>query len=413
MGVVRKGRAVELNREISKNNYYAFLWHSIFFFMAVNFMDVDTIIPAMMVDAGAGSLQLGLLTAIMLGAGNIMQLLFAPFLNNQVMKKPYLLLGISTRVAALAGMAVLFYFSSRISNQLTIVAIFVLITIFSFSGVFANITYIDIFGKSVLAEKRKNFFSLRQIISGAIVFFLAFVAKWILSKYSYPINYATLFLTASLLLGVASLGFWKIKEVRAPISKIKGFSVFLQKAVSLVRGEKDLQNYLFLVNVQGISMSLMPFLILFAKQNYAVGSRGIGNYLVFKVIGGVLAGAVVYYFSSKIKYRQMLFTAALLALLILLLVLLRPAPALMPYLFLLAGIIVTVYYISISGVLLEFTNDENRAIFTGLSGAGNILPALFPILGGWIISIAGFKLFFLLFLLLVLLSFYFIRDVRY
>ncbi len=46
-------------------------------------MDVDTIIPAMMVDAGGSSLQLGILTAIMLGGGRFVQLLFAPFVNNR------------------------------------------------------------------------------------------------------------------------------------------------------------------------------------------------------------------------------------------------------------------------------------------------------------------------------------------
>ncbi len=310
-------------------------------------------------------------------------------------------------------MAILFYYSPQISKQLTILAIFILITIFSFSGVFANITYVDIFGKSIFAEKRKAFFSLRQIISGTIVFFLAFLAKWILAKYNYPTNYSTLFFIAATLLGIASLGFWKIKEVEAPISKINGISEFLRTAVSKVRGDKNLQNYLFLVNIQGISMSLMPFLILFAKQNYSVGSHVIGNYLVFKVIGGILAGGVVFYFSKNIKYRQMLFTAAILAVIILLLVLLKPTVVIMPYLFLMGGIIVTIYYISISGVLLEFTNNENRALFTGLSGAGNILPSLFPILGGWMIAQSGFNLFFTIFLLLILLSFYYIGKTNY
>ncbi len=404
---------LKLNKQISKNNYYSFLWHSVFFSMAINFMDVDTIIPAMMVDAGASSVQLGVLTAIMLGAGNIMQLLFAPFLNNQKYKKSYLLTGINTRVAALAGMAMLFFYSSHISKQLTIWAIFILITIFAFSGVFANITYVDIFGKSVLAEKRKAFFSLRQIISGTIVFFLAFLAKWILSKYSYPRNYATLFFIAALLLGIASLGFWKIKEIPATISKIKGMSEFMRTGLSIIREDKNMQNYLFLINIQGISMSLMPFLILFAKQNYSAGSQEIGNYLVFKVIGGVLAGAVVYYFSKKIKYRQMLFVAATLALVSTIAILLKPMPQLLPYFFLLGGIIVTVYYISVSGILLEFTNNENRALYTGVSGAGNILPSIFPIAGGWIIAQFGFDIFFGLFILTMLLSFYFIKNIYY
>ena len=86
---------MELNKKTSKRNYYAFLWHAVFLALAVNFMDVDTIIPAMMLDAGSSPLQLGILTAIMLGGGRVAQLFFVPFLNNRSSKKGYLLGGIA------------------------------------------------------------------------------------------------------------------------------------------------------------------------------------------------------------------------------------------------------------------------------------------------------------------------------
>ena len=91
-------KTVELNKQISRHNYYAFLWHAVFLALAVNFMDIDTIIPVMLVDAGGSSFQLGILIAIMLGGGRFAQLFFAPFLNNQALKKGYLLGGISARI---------------------------------------------------------------------------------------------------------------------------------------------------------------------------------------------------------------------------------------------------------------------------------------------------------------------------
>jgi hypothetical protein len=53
------------------------------------------------------------------------------------------------------------------SGDVCILFIFVLVTIFSFSGAFANISYTDIFGKSVLPDARKSFFSLRQMLTGS------------------------------------------------------------------------------------------------------------------------------------------------------------------------------------------------------------------------------------------------------
>ena len=79
--------AVErLTKSISKNNYYAYLWHAVFLALAQNFMDVDTIVPSMIIDAGGDSFHIGLLTAIMLGGASLMQIVFSPYLNN---KKEY------------------------------------------------------------------------------------------------------------------------------------------------------------------------------------------------------------------------------------------------------------------------------------------------------------------------------------
>jgi MFS family permease len=63
-----------------------------------------------------------------------------------------------------------------------------------------------------------------------------------------------------------------------------------------------------------------------------------------------------------------------------------------------------------SGILLEVTTNENRALYTGLSGAGSILPVIFPFLGGWIITEFGFTIFFILSVLIIFLSFYFIHK---
>jgi len=388
---------VKLNNHTSKHNYYAFLWHAVFLALAKNFMDVDTIIPAMMVDAGGSSLQVGILTTIMLGGGNFAQLFFASFLNNQSSKKGYLLGGINVRIFALSGIALLFYFSSHVSEYFIIWFIFILISLFSFSGAFANINYVDILGKSVLQKKRKSFFSIKQIISSIFVFLSAFLARIVLSEYGYPINYATLFFIAAVLLGIASLGFWRIKEISASKSKIDGLVKFIHIIIREIRTNKKFKNYVFLVNTQGISLILMPFLILYAKKSFNAGGQDIGNFLLLKVIGGIITSSLLFYFSKKIKYQHMLYTTSIVSILF-------------PYIFLAGGIVFTIHMISISGVLLEITSNENRALYTGLSGAGNIIPAVFPLLGGWIITEFGFTLFFILFILIIFLSFNFIHK---
>ena len=51
---------MELTEKVSKNNYICFLWHATLLALTQNFMDVDTVVPAMMIDAGGTSVHIGI-----------------------------------------------------------------------------------------------------------------------------------------------------------------------------------------------------------------------------------------------------------------------------------------------------------------------------------------------------------------
>jgi len=272
---------MELTEKVSRNNYFCFLWHASFLALTQNFMDVDTIIPAMMIDAGGTSLHIGLLTAILVGGGKLSQLFFAPFLSNKPYKKNLLLGGINARIISLAGIGLLFVLSAAIPDVLIILSIFLLIFLFSVSGGFANINYTDILGKSIMDTRRKRFFSIMQIVSSLGVLISAYFARRILQTQPYPENFTLLFFIASVLLGLASLGFWRIKEVFAENLKIKNFTKFVQITRNEFKTNKRLVSYLLLINTQGVALVLMPFLILYAKQVFGADSFIVLPYPVF------------------------------------------------------------------------------------------------------------------------------------
>jgi len=213
---------MELTKKISNHNFKAFIWHATFLAFAKNFMDVDTIIPSMVVEAGGGALQIGILTAIMMGGSSFTQFIFAPFLSNETYKKKHLLLGINTRVMALSGLGILLFLLQGNQHTYVLWLMFFFIATFSFAGAYTNVSYVDIFGKSVSQDKRKTFFSTNQIISGIIVLSSAFLVKRLLDWKEFPVNYAFMFSTGAILLLIATAGFWSIKEVVLPSLKFRG-----------------------------------------------------------------------------------------------------------------------------------------------------------------------------------------------
>lgn len=397
-----------LPASISRRNFLSLLWHAGFLAFAQNFIDVDTIIPAMMVDAGGTAVHIGILTAIMLGGSSFTQLFFAPFVSNFSFKKRFLLMGITSRIFALLFLGILLFYSVQIRGDSEILMIFLLITIFSLGGAFSNVSYTDILGKSLDEKSRKPFFSIRQVVTGVILFSSAFLARRLLGLADYPLNYSYMFLVGFLALSIASLGFWNLKEVVPSKMIVRGPKHFFQIIRVEVKENKQLLFFLGYINTMGISITLLPFIILYAKTTFDLESTGTGNFLLFKVMGGVITGLLLSVLSGKYKYNLLLYINGALALIIPIVAILFPGIASFHLLFFLGGIIFALYSIGLNGVLLEVSGTTNRTLYTGIAGAGNILPALYPLLGGWIINQFGFLPYFILFMVVISTSFYFI-----
>ena len=401
---------MELLEKHSQSNIKSFLWHAVFLALASNFMDVDTIIPSMLIKAGGTAFHLGLLTAIMLGGTRLFQLIFASHLSTKEHKKPFLLGAINVRVLTLLVLSFVFYKSSSLSGDMVIWLIFILITVFALSGSYAGISYNDIFGKSILQSSRKRFFSVKQTVNSIGIFVSAMIVRELIKRVDYPNNYALLFLIAGILLLIATLGFWNIKETPSKIENKKSLWDFIKMIPVEIKKNSNLKNYLLMINSLGLGISVLPFLILFAKDNFELSFSFIGNLLLFRTIGMLTASLIFYKISHKLNYRKLLMVNLFLgASLPIIALLLNNEPFLYQFLFILSGMFVAMYRIGDAGVLMEISTNENRVLYTGISGAGTILTTIFPLIAGFLITEIGYTWVFIAISALVLISFFFVR----
>jgi len=398
-----------MDSKTSKWNFKAFLWHAVFSSFAANFMDVNTIVPSMILKLGGSSIHLGFLTTIMIGGASFMQLIFSFALSNESYKKKWLLLGINARIITLFLLAALFFFSPQLSNIIIFISIFVLITIFSFSGSFANISYIDLNGKVIDAKERKHFFSLKQFLRSLGLIISALVARHLLKITTFPDNYSLLFLMATVLLFIASFGFYAIKEELPSTNKKRNFKYFFVQMPIEIRQNANLKNYLFIINLLGIGISLLPFMILLAKKQFDFTASMVGNFVLYSTIGMLIGSLILYFFSKKFSYKRVLIVDVFIgASLPIAALLLSNNEFLYQGIFVVAGIFASTYKISVNGMLIEISNNENRTFYAGISGAGNIFTMIFPIIAGIFISYFGFTYVFAFMTLSMLSSIYFI-----
>lgn len=402
----------KLTPALSKKNFRSFLWHAGFLALAQSFLDIDTIVPAMLIEAGGTSMHIGLMAAILTGGSSFTQILFAPYVSNKPFKKKYLLFGINTRMFSLLGLGIVLFFLSTDMQSNLLWLIFMFITIFAVGGAFANVSYTDIVGKSILQDSRKSFFSSKQMLYGIVLVISAFLAKHVIASSEFPVNYAYAILIGFMALSLASLGFWNIKETIPATLRISNFKEFLKIMRLELKNNPRLGYFLGFVNTQGVIIGFLPFVLLFAKENFHLDSSGTGTLLIFKISGSVLISILVFLFSKKIKYRKLLYINNILAISLPLMILIPQGTPPFFLIFLTGGIVFALYSITMNGVLLEISGNHNRAIYAGFSGAGNIIPAVFPLLGGWMIKTISFESFFILFIIIVSTALFFIYKIR-
>ena len=165
-----------------------------------------------------------------------------------------------------------------------------------------------------------------------------------------------------------------------------------------------------MINSLGLGISVLPFLILFAKDNFELSFSFIGNLLLFRTIGMLTASLIFYKISHKLNYRKLLMVNLFLgASLPIIALLLNNEPFLYQFLFILSGMFVAMYRIGDAGVLMEISTNENRVLYTGISGAGTILTTIFPLIAGFLITEIGYTWVFITISALVLISFFFVR----
>nr|WP_319475172.1 MFS transporter [uncultured Sphaerochaeta sp.] len=377
-------------------NYRSFMIHALFLSLTMSFIDVNTVAPAMLSETGATTFHLGLLTAIMVGFGSFMQLLFATFIMGFKHKKPALLGGIYLRVAALASLGI---FLRNLGSPATwkIWLILFLMTIFSFSGAWANIAYTDILGSTIEKPQRKKLLTQKQLVTSIGLIISSVVVKLVLSYLSYPDSYSLLFLMASLLLLFATSGFWMLKEGEHPQQKKQNLTERLGMFAHAIKEDRNVRLYLLLVNTSGVIVSTLPFLVVLANQRYGLDGGRTGTFLLFQLSGSLLATILTNLFSKGQRYRPLIYLFILLGVSTpIIALLLIAAPLLYPLAFFFGGATAALYHILTVGILLEISNNENRPIYVGIGGAGALMNILYPMLAGLLLPYLGFSLIFML-----------------
>lgn len=405
-----------MEQQHSRHNFKAFVWHASWLAFTITFTEVNTVLPGMILKVGGNQVHVGILTAIMVGVPMLAQLVFAGFLTPKPRKKPYLLLGIYLRIVTLSGMAWTLTRFTDLAFIWVILLVYGWMLIFTTSGAFASVSYADILGKSISSDSRKRFFVVRQFLSSLGVLASALIARQILRHFSYPLNYEILFAAAAVTLFLASWGFIAIRETpvanRFESSSLKEIFKFIP---GYIRQDANLRNFILMNNLAGFTTTLMPFYVVLARDSYSLSADDIGNFLLIAIVGMILSNLLWSRILRRHAFKGVLYIWIVLGGVIPILALSLATFAsytAFQFVFFVSGAAMSAQRIAQEGILLEITENDNRALYSGINGAFNLSIAIFPLISGFAIAWLGYGPILILGSLAMFTSFFFARRIQ-
>jgi MFS family permease len=382
-------------------NFLGALWHGAFLALGTAFTQPETVIAALVVELTGSTVWVGGFSTVLTVASALPQLFVARWVEPRPRKMPFLLLAIYLRVFSWGALAWLIFAIGSEQPRLLAWALVGLLAIFYAAGGLGGVPYTDIIGKIIPLGRRGTFFGGRQALAGPLAVGAALLARQLLAEMAYPNNYALLFGLAAAALFIASLGFWVIRE--PPRSEADG----------RVRRWREYQGQLretahrlrALVGVQlltGFSLMAMPFYVVYARQELGAPPEAVGWFVLFQVLGGVLANLLWAWLVDRFGSRWMLAVCAILSTLTPLLAvgLGRLGWAgMLPVIFL-GGATVNGRSVGFSSALLEVAPSGERPTYSALDTVLILPVAFLPLLAGvflqhWpypplFLSVAGF-----------------------
>ena len=362
---------------LERRNFFSALWHGAFLALGMALTQPATVVAAFVADLTGSTIWVGGLATVLTVAGALPQLFVARWVEPRPYKMPYLMLAIYLRVASWSALAGLTYAIGASRPRLLAWALVGLLAIFYAGGGLGGVPYTDIIGKVIPQARRGAFFGGRQALAGPLAVGAALLVQRVLADMAYPTNYALLFGLAALSLLVASLGFWLIREPpRADADgKVPSWRVYREQ---LLRSAYRLRTLIGVQFLTGFSLMVLPFYVVYARQELGAPPGAIGWFVLAQVLGGALANLIWARLVDRDGSRRMLSVCATISTLTPLLAigLARLGWAgLLPVIFL-GGATFNGRNVGFSSALLELAPAAERPTYAALN-AVLILPVAF------------------------------------
>lgn len=369
-----------------------------FIIFGVSLVSRETVMPVLVSELTDSKLAVGLIGAIFAAGFNLPQLFVANFSEGLRFKLPFVKLfgGLGERLPYLL-IGIVVWWLAVPSPGLTLVLFLLLLSISAFGMGVATPAWFDIIAKAIPVERRGIFSGIGHGLGAFIGIAGAYFVGRILDAYPFPINFAILFVTASLFMGISWIGLALNRE--PPSLKTKSrlpMAVFLAALPRILRDNRNYSRFLLSRTTVQLGAMSTGFFMVYGTDRFAIDGAWIGLLTGILIGSKALMNLIWGILGDRLGHKLVLTGAGFALALAALVAWFAPAQWWLALTFALLGAYLAADEVSALNIILEFCAPEDRPTYIGLTNT-LLAPVLIlaPILGGWLAEVSGYRTMFI------------------
>ncbi len=382
-------------------NFVAFILDYVFFSVAISFANPNSLLPAFVGEFTRSAPVIGLVSTVWNGCWLIPQVVAARVINDKPRRKPYLMVGISGRVAfwivALALWLGLAQYPAK-----TLVLFFVCLGLFTIPDGLASVAWFDMLARAIPVKRRGRLMGISQIISGLAGLGVGALITVILDSPTvpFPADYALIFTLAGAAFIPSTVALALLRETEIVVPQTDPEERSQDGWLTPLREDPTFRRLMACRVLVGMVLLATPFYVVHATDVLSLPVSIVGGFVAAQQVASVAFGALLGLVSDRWGPSSTIRIGSAVSVV-------GPAFALLTHVAD-GGLLIRAYplvYVALAAYqssamlgfynyLLEIAPDSARPSYVGL---GNTIMGgltLAPMLGGWLLEATSYTFLF-------------------
>jgi len=359
----------------------------------MSFTSTVTVLPLFVQQLGGSPFAIGLIPAIFNVGWLMPQLLTAPYVERLARKKRFVLLAsLNERFPFWLLGAFILIAAHQVSNTVMLLAFFATFLWWCLGGGITATGWQDLMAKVMPPRRRGFFFGTQSAFGGLLGSVGAVVAGYLLDRYPFPTNFAYCFLIAGACMTISYVFLALTREqTQEPTCQALNRQNYWQHLSEILRHDRDFTWFLVSRSLAILGGTMVGFLSVFAVTRFGMRADEVGWLTSGLFVAQTLTNPLWGILGDRRGHKVVLEWATLCAIASSIVATVAPASAWLILAFILAGAAWAGSNVAGINIVFDFAPPHERPTYIGLTST-LLAPSggIGPLLGGWLVTEAGY-----------------------